>query len=131
MVYFESYSLNNFVSKEALIVCEPTTSATKIYEIMQKSRIRHLPVVVDGKAIGVLSDRDVQFVSAWTSDGELTAKDLMTPDPYSVPSTADLKEVVQEMSKKRINSVLIHDEKSRIVGIFTSTDALDLLAKVI
>lgn len=131
MVYFENYSVKSYVAKEALVVCEPTTPASKVYETMQKSRIRHLPVVVEGKAIGIISDRDVQFVSAWTSDGELTAKDLMTPDPISVSATADLKEVVQEMSKKKINSTLIHDEQSRIVGIFTTTDALDMLASII
>lgn len=42
-----------------VITCEPETSVDQIMEMMTNQRIRHLPVMKDGKLLGVVSIGDV------------------------------------------------------------------------
>lgn len=42
-----------------VISCPPETTLTEAAEIMNKNRIRHLPVVEAGRVVGIISIRDV------------------------------------------------------------------------
>ncbi|MFW5680467.1 MAG: CBS domain-containing protein [Pseudomonadota bacterium] len=42
-----------------VITCGPTDSSDRLMEMMTQRRIRHLPVVMDGKLIGMISIGDV------------------------------------------------------------------------
>jgi CBS domain-containing protein len=42
-----------------IITCEPDTSVDQIMEMMTNQRVRHLPVVKDGKLLGLISIGDV------------------------------------------------------------------------
>ena len=52
----------------------------------------------------------------------------MTEDPFVVSTSTPITDVARTMVDKRINSVLINNSEGKVVGIFTSTDALKLLA---
>ena len=39
--------------------CEPTDSVKSLMELMTKHRVRHLPVVADGRLVGIVSIGDV------------------------------------------------------------------------
>lgn len=45
-----------------VVSCDPKTSMTEAERTMNDARVRHLPVVEDGKAVGMLSIRDLM---AW------------------------------------------------------------------
>ena len=42
-----------------VISCQPGASATDTIELMQQHHMRHIPIVVDGHAVGMLSVRDL------------------------------------------------------------------------
>ncbi len=42
-----------------VVVVSPTVTAGVAARMMQRLRIRHLPVVEDGRLVGILSDRDL------------------------------------------------------------------------
>lgn len=125
----QEYSTSNYIKKNDLIIAAPETSVVEIYQMMQKNRIHHIPVVDNGKAIGIISDRDVKFVSYSDGVTQMTAADIMTPAPYSVSENTQLEEVILTMANKEFNSVLLHNNDGKITGIFTSKDALKILAK--
>lgn len=120
-------TMKSFIKDEIYMVT-PTTSVLEIFNLMKSKKIRHVPVVDNGEAIGVISDRDVQFITHAGDAFQLKASDIMTAEPYSVDSLTSVPHVVNTMAQKKINSILIHDEQHKIVGIFTSTDALQILA---
>jgi CBS domain-containing protein len=101
-------------------------------EMMQSAGVRHLPVRDHGVLVGVLSERDLA-----RSDAARDTRRLFTPvtevmqhEPYCVEPTSPLTDVVREMAERRIGSALIvHGE--RIVGIFTSVDAANVLADLV
>jgi len=62
-----------------LITCTPEHEVSEIAKIMSDSNIRHLPVVVDGGVIGVVSIRDiVQFHLADLETENRTLRDLVS-----------------------------------------------------
>ena len=56
--------------------------------------------------------------------------EAMTPLPYVVRPDAPLEEVVRQLLKKRIGSALVV-EKEKVVGVFTTTDALQVLLELL
>ncbi len=127
-MHLKSYSTKDFIRNDLTFI-EPDISVTEIYSLMQKHRIRHIPVVENGKAVGIISDRDVRFVSHTPDNIDLTGKDIMTADPYSVDIDTPLGALIKKMSQKKIGSALIHNEQGKVIGIFTSSDALTILAE--
>ena len=55
----------------------------------------------------------------------------MTPDPVIFQGSASIEDVILKMSEKKIGSVLVSDEQGNLQGIFTATDALDILIDIL
>jgi predicted transcriptional regulator len=49
--------------------------------------------------------------------------------PYSVRASTALAEVCRAMAAHHYGCVLVTDDADKVVGIFTTTDALEALAK--
>jgi CBS domain-containing protein len=52
----------------------------------------------------------------------------MTPEPYSVTPDAPLWEVAKHMAREKFGCAVITDDGGAVVGLFTTTDALHVLA---
>ncbi len=63
-----------------------------------------------------------------SEESVIKCRDIMTEDPFVVSTSTPITDVARTMVDKRINSVLINNSEGKVVGIFTSTDALKLLA---
>src|SRR5437762_13415215 len=72
------------------------------HRLMREQRIRHLPVLHQGKLVGVLSDRDLHLIETLrdVNPDKVAVSEAMTPDPYIVSPEAELHEVVYTMSAK-------------------------------
>lgn len=100
----------------------------KAVGMMREQRIRHLPVQDGGKLVGVLTDRDVKLASSFAGAEDLKVEDVMTPDPFVVPSDASMDHVVAEMAEHKYGCAIIQDN-GKVVGIFTATDGLRILGE--
>ncbi len=54
----EEDTVDSIMSKQ-LITIDPDTELTDIVSIMTRNNISHLPVVEDGRLVGIISDRDL------------------------------------------------------------------------
>jgi acetoin utilization protein AcuB len=106
----------------------PHQPLPKAHEIMREHQIRHLPVVVDGVLVGILSDRDLNLVQtlAHARPEEITVEDAMTSDPYTVSPDTPLNQVARVMVQRKIGSAVVIEHGS-VAGVFTLTDALQAL----
>jgi len=113
-----------------LIRSDETLSAA--HEAMPAHRIRHLPVVDGRRLVGVVSDRDLHLVETLRDvDPKIVRVDeAMTPGPYTVRPRASLAKVARSMAKAKYGSAIV-TERGRVVGIFTTVDALEALAGLI
>ena len=100
--------------------------------LMRGHKIRHLPVLRGGTLVGVLSDRDVYWVETLKdAEGDrLPVEDAMTPMPYAVPPDAPLAAVAREMAERKYGSAVVM-EHDKVIGVFTTTDALAALAAIL
>jgi len=104
----------------------------RAHRLMDQHGVRHLPVL-DGEAlVGVVSDRDLHLLETLKEVSPETelVEEAMTSEPFSVPPDAPVAAVVAEMARHKYGSALVV-EGSHVVGIFTTTDALFLLARVL
>jgi acetoin utilization protein AcuB len=101
-------------------------------KMMSNGAFRHLPVLSGGQITGIISDRDVKMaLSIRGVDAHRTKVDeIASQEVFLVRPDSKLDEVVKNMAEKKIGSVLIVDNH-RLVGIFTTTDALDALNELL
>jgi acetoin utilization protein AcuB len=99
-------------------------------ERMDALECRHLPVVRDGRLVGILSARDVgltERLHAQAGSARVpTVEDAMTPSPFTCTADAHLSEVAKEMAAGKYGCAVVMDadHPTVIVGLFTTTDAL-------
>ncbi len=107
------------------------TSVFQAAKIMEKEKIRHLPVMRDQKVLGIVSDRDVRSIMAFVgADPEvMTVGDICSDVPYMTKPDALINEVATEMAAKKIGSAMILDN-GKLVGIFTAVDACEALSDI-
>jgi acetoin utilization protein AcuB len=109
----------------------PSETIARIMEIMAEGGFRHLPVMDGNKPVGIISERDVRLLTQHAANPNLTAQDIMTPGPHTITPDLPLDKAAFDLSKYKIGSALVVDSAGDLVGIFTSTDALNALIEVV
>ncbi len=104
------------------------------WELMRELKVRHMPVVENGKLLGILSDRDLLMRGTRNVKGTLDFPDLcaaeaMSLHPWTCPPDATVGRVARMMVDHRIDSVPITGPDGELIGLVTSTDLLGLLAE--
>ena len=99
-------------------------------KLMQEHNIRHLPVMDSEDLTGVVTDRDLAMIESLLPDEwqRICVAEAMTPEPYSVMPDAPLWEVAKHMAREKFGCAVVTDEEGAVVGLFTTTDALHVLA---
>jgi len=104
--------------------------------VLQRHRIRHVPVISGEKVIGILTDRDVKRASPSALSGidqsqydnVLTATrvgQVMTRDPFTVTPSTPIKDALKVLIDRKYSAMPVV-EADRLVGIITGTDMLRL-----
>ena len=109
-------------------------------DIMNLGRVRHFPVVEDGKVVGVVSQRDLYKASLGSvmKYGEkaqrsflegIAIKEVMTDPPITIAPHATVQEAARLMMEKKIGCLPVL-EGPKLVGLVTETDMLKLVAEM-
>jgi acetoin utilization protein AcuB len=117
-----------------VIVVPPGLTLSDALAVMNRHRIRHLPVVYGGTLVGILSDRDILLRASLREDGSLQVSEepvavAMTPTPITCEPSTTVGELARIMTERKIDAVPVI-RGSRLVGLVTSTDLLLLLVGV-
>lgn len=115
------------------VTAREDSSIDELLDIVKNLKVRHIPIMSDGKITGIVSERDLRIVSALSAREKflVRANDLMTPDPVTFQNDTSIEDVILEMSEKKIGSVLVANKNGDLQGIFTVTDALDVLVEIL
>ena len=102
------------------------------HRLMQTHRIRHLPVLHQGRIVGVVSERDLYLLETVKNvdPRREPVEEAMTAFPFTVPPDANLADVARQMWKHRYGSALVVKD-GVLVGIFTRADALRALTEMV
>lgn len=107
-----------------------TESLDRASDLMHEHGIRHLPVMIDGKISGIISERDVlsHIGKDWTR--MMKVGDIMSTSVLTVYKDDNLGEVAYQLSSQKVGSAVVLDDDGSLYGIFTTTDALNALVEV-
>ena len=129
--------------KHPVHTVKPRASLRHARELMERHRINQLPVVIDGRLVGIVTDRDLRdaFPSVFEPPrhGDTRGK---APDPEDVPvdsvMTANtlslgpgdrVVDAARLMRRERIGALpIVHD--GRLVGILARSDVLDAFVEL-
>ena len=102
------------------------------HAVMREFRIRHLPVLVGGKLVGMVTDRDLRFIETLrdVDPSKVPVEDAMVTDVYSVDPETPVDEVVLEMAQHKYGSVVVM-QNQKVVGIFTTVDVCTAFADML
>jgi len=103
----------------------------KAEDMMRDLNIRHLPVLHAGKLVGVITQRDLLLVKAYTGQqwGTQKASEALIEDAFTCAPTDKVKDVCRTMGERKIGCALVV-EAENLVGIFTWVDALRFISKL-
>ncbi|MBT3240749.1 MAG: CBS domain-containing protein [Chloroflexi bacterium] len=105
--------------------------------LMKESDIRRLPVVEDGKLIGIVTDgdireagpSDVSSLGKYETDfllSGLKVSDVMTNEPVTVSSGDTIRKLAELMLVRKIGGVPVVDD-GELVGIITVSDIFKVI----
>lgn len=105
---------------------------SQAHKLMRTHNIRHLPVLHGGKLVGVLSDRDLHLIESLRDvDPErVLVEEAMSPTVYTVEPETPLLDVIREMTQHKYGCAVVA-EGGKVVGVFTTIDAMRVLGEML
>lgn len=124
-----------------VITVEAHASLSQAMELMEIHRISMLPVVRQGKLVGMLTDLDLRPIasplptSAAVPDfsvilSRIKIEEVMSRAPVTISSDFTVEEAADVLLKNEISGVAVTDRQSQVVGVFTQTDINRVLVSV-
>ena len=127
--------VKDFMTRHPVMV-PPTIPAAEAQQVMRDNKIRHLPVVGDGKRLEGLITRerlrvsptDLGSLNVWEITrflSNMTVKDMMLKGKDVITTAPDvtLEDAAQIMAKEKIGCLVVLEE-GVVVGVITETDML-------
>src|SRR5574341_2595280 len=101
-------------------------------DIMTMKRFRHLPVVEDGRLVGMLTQRDLFHAALSTALNfgqkaqkeflkTVPVKEVMTDEVLTIGADADVKEAARRMIEHKIGCLPVVED-GKLLGIVSETD---------
>lgn len=115
-----------------VVTVTPDTHLNEARLTMDAKKIRSLPVIKDGKLVGIVTRRgllrtDIPALSekAWNINVDLkdaVVLEIMTKNPITVPASGLMPKAARVMLENKITAIPVVDEKREMIGIITTSD---------
>ncbi|NLI61950.1 MAG: CBS domain-containing protein [Methanosarcinaceae archaeon] len=112
------------------ITVRPTERVIHARYLMIENNIGRLPVIENGKVVGIVSEKDVAIAFKEFNDTvpdrhqearvkEMLVSDIMTRNPITAKADTPLSEIQKIILEKNIGIIPLVDDEEKIVGIIT------------
>ncbi len=101
------------------VTMSPDRTIAEAAAVMAKYRFSGVPIVVDGKLVGILTNRDLRFETRM----DLRISEVMTKENLiTVPVGTGLEEAKKILNKHKVEKLLVVDEEYNLKGLITVKD---------
>lgn len=116
-----------------LITVDAGASLSEAFDLMEKNDVNMLPVMAEGKLVGIISNVDLKPFTALCPSGRGTTdfsvilsrvrvEDVMSRSPITVPVDYTMEEVADVLLKNKVSGAPVVDGNNQLVGVVTQTD---------
>jgi len=123
-----------------VITVSPDLPINEALTMMKQDHIRRMPVIQDGKLVGIVSDKDLlnaspspaTSLSVWELNyllSKITVKDVMTKKVITIDVKTPIEEAARIMADNKIGGMPVLRD-SKVVGIITETDLFKILLEL-
>lgn len=132
--------VETWMSKPVITV-NADDSMQKATALLKEHHIRILPVMEDGKLVGIITDRDLKRASASDATtleihelvyllSKIKVKEIMTKEPITVPPYYTIEETSRILLEKKISGVPVVNDADQVIGVLTRDDLLRVLVNL-
>lgn len=106
------------------------TPILTVAELMRDEDVGSVIIIEDDRPVGIVTDRDitVKVTAEGTDPADVTAENIMTPDPETIARDAGLMELTQTMANNGVRRIPVVDDDGNLDGIITLDDVSRLLS---
>jgi CBS domain-containing protein len=129
----EDFNYSSILVKDimttALISVNPTTTTFQIAKMMDQGGIGAIIVKNNDDPVGIITDRDFAVkIAANNLPSDTQVEKIMSSPLITINHSDPISTAAEMMSSKKIRKLAV-SENGKIIGIITSTDLVNQLAK--
>jgi len=129
-----------WMTKEVVTI-EHDASMDVAGNLMKENNIAMLPVMKNGKLVGIVSDRDLKRAAASDATtleihellyliSTIKVENIMTGNPITAPEDSTVEETAETLLLNKISSVPVVDQDGAIVGVISKSDIFRSLIRL-
>jgi CBS domain-containing protein len=136
---FNAVKVSDWMTKN-VITTTRQTPISHAHQVMSEKNIRRLPVVENGKLLGIVTIGDVReaspsdatTLSIWELNylwAQLTVEKIMTRNLLTVAPETPILDAAEMMLEHKVSGLPVVDEDKNLVGIITESDIFRMLVR--
>jgi len=126
-----------------VVTVNPELRVERAWDLMERQRIRHVPVVQQGRLVGMVTERDLKravfgvpsLSTVWKegkpqptgTPGDLPVQAIMTHGVSTAKPADTLLSAALRMLNEKIGALPVVDDAGLLVGLLSQTDLLKAL----
>ncbi|MFO7965401.1 MAG: CBS and ACT domain-containing protein [Desulfobacterales bacterium] len=129
--------VKDWMSKTVVAVDADASMADAV-KLLKEHHIRMLPVMSNGKLVGVVTDRDIKRASASDATtleihellyliSAIKITEIMSPNPITVSEDYTVEETARILLVNRISGVPVTDASGSVAGVITQSDLFKVI----
>lgn len=136
---FEKTKVSEWMTKN-VITTRRNTSISSAHQVMRENNVRRLPVVEDGKLVGIITIGDVReaspsdatTLSIWELNylwAQLTVERVMSRKLHTVKADSLMLDAAEMMLEHKVSGLPVLNENDELIGIITESDIFRMLVR--
>jgi acetoin utilization protein AcuB len=132
--------VQNWMSTDVVTV-DKNTPVIEVMKILEENNIRHVPVMSEGKLVGMITDQEIKEASPskatamkaqelYSFLATMKAKDVMQTHPASIKPGQTMEVAAVKMIEYRVTGLPVVTEKGALVGIISQGDVFRVLISI-
>ena len=120
-----------------VVTLSPQTTAAEALALCREKGIRHLPVMEEGRLVGMVSDRDLRLATPALGDearaealGRMQVRDVMSTNVRTARPDDPIEVAANLMRDCKIGCLPVVED-GEMVGIITSSDVMEALVYLV
>jgi acetoin utilization protein AcuB len=120
-----------------IVTLSPDETAATALALCRERRIRHLPILQEGRLVGIVSDRDLRSSTPAFGDQERAAalqrvmvEDVMAREVLTADPEDPIEQAANTMRERKIGCLPVL-EGGELVGIITASDVMEALVYLV